>query len=233
MSAKPPKVPLWGTDGYNSVEPSADKKALGWVRGEKPSSSTFQWLQRLTGDWLQYLSDGALDGAVSVSGLLTASDGLTLGSGKHLTLVGTGQLVHGDRIRAISPLAFSTDATWVASFGPAALGTVESTAAGRIAIPIPLTVGERIKSVTIARKGNGAASLTSIVVMRLPATGTALDITAAATSDASPAAAWADKVVDVTDTACADGDSFYLELNANAAGILLGSIRATFDRPAP
>lgn len=79
MSAKPSKVPVWGTDGLNNTEPSAGKKALGWVRGEKPASSYLQWTQRLTGDWLQYLSDGAFTGNHTITGDLAVTGTITGG----------------------------------------------------------------------------------------------------------------------------------------------------------
>jgi len=58
MATKPTSVPIWNTGTANRTEPSAGKKVLGWIIGEEPPSSYFNWLQGLTGDWLQYLSDG-------------------------------------------------------------------------------------------------------------------------------------------------------------------------------
>lgn len=59
---KPTKVPIWNTGGSNRTEPSSGKKATGWLSGEAPSSAFFNWLQWLTGDWLQWLDERLFDG---------------------------------------------------------------------------------------------------------------------------------------------------------------------------
>lgn len=85
MSAKPSLVPRWNTAGANRTEPTAPKKVLGFVNGERAASSYFNWLHGLAGDWCQYLSDGALTGNHSIAGTLTATslavtNGATVGT---------------------------------------------------------------------------------------------------------------------------------------------------------
>lgn len=57
MGNKPTKVPLWNTGGANNVEPSAGNKVDGWLVNADPPSSTFNWLQKLYGDWITWLDD--------------------------------------------------------------------------------------------------------------------------------------------------------------------------------
>ncbi len=50
----------------NVVEPSAGKKDTGWNEGERPARETFNWLHRITNDWIEWfdqeLSGGVLTG---------------------------------------------------------------------------------------------------------------------------------------------------------------------------
>lgn len=57
MATKPTKIPTWNSGGSNNVEPSAGQKTAGWAVNDVPPSSTFNWLQKLTGEWAAYLDD--------------------------------------------------------------------------------------------------------------------------------------------------------------------------------
>ena len=50
----------------NVVEPTAGKKDTGWNEGERPPRETFNWLHRITNDWIEWfdqeLGAGALTG---------------------------------------------------------------------------------------------------------------------------------------------------------------------------
>ena len=65
MAAKPSTVPVWNTGGTNNVEPTAGKKVAGWAPQERPPAQYFNYLQKLYGEWLEYLSDGNLELATS------------------------------------------------------------------------------------------------------------------------------------------------------------------------
>ena len=46
---------LNGTAGApNVVEPSSGKKDTGWNEGERPARETFNWLHRITNEWIEY-----------------------------------------------------------------------------------------------------------------------------------------------------------------------------------
>lgn len=228
MASKPSVVPVWNTGANNRITPSAGKKILGDLPNERPPAQYRNWLHGLAGDWFQYLSDGVISGAWSFL------DGLSAAANKHIAVSGTGRFKHGDMVKNISPMLFSSGSGWADGgtvfFGDS--GYVKSTGAGHIVFPIPMVEGERIKSLVFARFGDATGpDFTALQVFKLGSNGTATDITAAATTDTDPAAAWADKTVDVTDTTCAAGDTFWFHAAANAALLRIGSIRVTYDRP--
>lgn len=62
MTDRPAKLPEWATDdrfseitnNWNVVEPTDSKKKVGWDVFEKPARNYFNWLGRLTYQWLNY-----------------------------------------------------------------------------------------------------------------------------------------------------------------------------------
>lgn len=57
MSTKPLVKPEWATGGGAAViEPGAVKKGLGWIV-EKPPHQFFNWLHKLTYDWIFYFEE--------------------------------------------------------------------------------------------------------------------------------------------------------------------------------
>lgn len=54
---RPKLLPEWASSGANILEPSAGKKAAGWLAGERPSAQHMNWLQRTQYDYLQSLDD--------------------------------------------------------------------------------------------------------------------------------------------------------------------------------
>lgn len=80
MAAKPSNTYAWNTGAANRTEPNAGKKVLGWIRGEKPSSSTFNWLLNGAYQWFAYLSDGAFTGNHSIAGNLTVTGTISGGT---------------------------------------------------------------------------------------------------------------------------------------------------------
>lgn len=73
MATKPTKVPTWNSGGTNNVEPSSGQKIAGWAVDDVPPSSTFNWLQKLTGEWAAYLDDGDFTGGITVTGGLEST----------------------------------------------------------------------------------------------------------------------------------------------------------------
>ena len=58
MATKPASLPEFASGGAAAVTaPTAAKKLLGWVVGEKPPAQYLNWWQELVYNWTQYLDD--------------------------------------------------------------------------------------------------------------------------------------------------------------------------------
>lgn len=165
--------------------------------------------------------------AVTLAGLLTANAGVTLAANQHVTVSGTGDFKHGDRVLIIPGSAANSNGSTTYN---TTTGAINSTGAATIFFQIPLRVGDRIKSVTYSMQGDGAADVTSVDVRTfVAATSTAASI--GTTSHTNPAAGFADFTIDVTDTTIAATMSTWIQFVINATGISLAQLRITYDRP--
>lgn len=99
--------------------------------------------------------------------------------------------------------------------------------------PIPLRQGDRIKSLTFARKGDGVVDVTTCDVVKTTAAGASASINPGGMTVTinNVAAAWTDTTIDVTDTFLGAGESLALYVQPNQTGFEVGSIRVTYDRP--
>lgn len=165
-----------------------------------------------------------MSSTLGVTGLITATAGLTASSNQHLTVSGTGELKHGDRVLTLSPFGANIVSGWALNGS----GYVLSSAAGTFYMQVPLKQGDRIKSVTFARYGDGAADVT-VDVQVLSSAG-AITSTGGGTVT-NPAASWSDSTFDLTDTTLAAGDAAFFIATGNAANLRIGTIRVTYDRP--
>lgn len=158
----------------------------------------------------------------------TGVEAVTMASNASITLSGTGEIKHGDRERTFSALAYVIPSGGAASIG---VTPVQVSSSGSVTVyaPIPMLVGDRIKSITLARFGNASADITNIEVLKTTAAG--VDSSLGSTSVTNPAASWADTALDLTDTTIATGESLTLVVAINATGIALGNFRVTFDHP--
>ena len=65
MAIRPDKFPEWAIDpsvdpvvgGPNVLEPSQQKKEIGWEREELPPANIQNWLHNLTNQWLEYIDE--------------------------------------------------------------------------------------------------------------------------------------------------------------------------------
>lgn len=106
MATKPTDIPEWNTGGANNTEPSSGEKILGWEVNQVPPSSWFNWMQKLYGEWIQYLNDGIFTGGLDVTGAGTDGSGIigrgsATGDGAGVEGFGTdsaagGEFVGGD-----------------------------------------------------------------------------------------------------------------------------------------
>jgi hypothetical protein len=239
MAAKPATVPLWDTNATNSTAPSADHRSDGWEDDEVPPAAVFNHEQNLYGAWAAYLNDGqftgnheidgALEvtGAVGVDGLVTARAGMTCAANQHVTVSGTGDVKHGDRVLCMTPVAghFEGSTSWDYPNPFAA-----ASAAGAIYVPLPLRVGDRVKRLTGRIWGNGVTKITVRIVV-YDGSGAAA-ASGGGVTEQVPAAAWTTS--NTTDPALshtlAAGESAVAVVEFDGAG-RIQTLNVTYDHP--
>jgi len=97
MADRPTQVPEWATgEGADIVEPPAEKKAQGWVQGEKPPAGYFNWFFSQLARWIAWFAQEIKerpDGGISVPGGIE-SDVVNANrvNAKHITTTGEGEL---------------------------------------------------------------------------------------------------------------------------------------------
>lgn len=171
MATKPSSVPTWATVGADIAEPTTGRKELGHVHGESPTAQEENWFKNLVYQWAAYLRDGALTGnhtfggTVGVTGLITATAGLTAAANQHITVSGTGRFKHGDEEVNIAASAF-TLSTVAAAIGSGTVAELNEhewlfiAGATHLTAPLMLPVGSRVKSIDfICDRGGNTAQL--------------------------------------------------------------------------
>lgn len=166
MATKPSAVGTWATLGGTRAVPTPPEIASGWADGQSPPAPIVNYLLGLAGDWSAYLSDGAFTGnhtfggTVGVTGLITASGGLTAAANQHVTVSGSGRFKYGDEELNIAASAFalSTAASAIGSGTVADLNEHEwlfISGATHLTAPLMLPVGVRVKSIDFIGDRNG------------------------------------------------------------------------------
>lgn len=171
------------------------------------------------------LSSTLAAAAISASGLIFGENGITSAVNTHITVSGTGEYKHGDRILNI-PGAAVGPSTGVSL---TSIGSAQSAGAATFVVPLPLHVGDRIKSVTFERFGDGAVDLTVDVGLRTA--GVAGSLSIGSNNVTNAAAAWTDTTVNCTDTVITELLTVSLVVVSNAALAGLDTIRVTYDHP--
>jgi len=166
----------------------------------------------------------SFEDTIAVSNLITASSGVTCGANQHLTVSGTGELKHGNRVITASPLAGVTS-SWIAIISE---GYMVSNSGGFLLVPINLHVGDRIKSVSFYVFGNSSADMTATVY--------STDVLQASSSIGSflfinYPSSWDFATIDVTDTTLVSGASLFVQFDATANGVRVSGISVTYDHP--
>lgn len=163
--------------------------------------------------------------AITASGLITANAGVTAGANQHVTVSGTGAFKHGDVVLQLSPHLASLGT----NISSAAVDYIESVGLGTALLGVPLKVGDRIKSVTFGSSGNTSADVT-VTVYKTNALGVAVTSIGTVTLT-NPTSTPALTTIDVTDTTLAANEAIVVRFDPNAAGIIIGTVQATYDRP--
>ncbi len=240
---KPTTLPEWASDETNNTEPSSGQKDTGWENNQAAVSSFFNWYQFLVYQWIEYL-DAAGDltttfdvatlnvgGDLDVAGVATFQDTVEIdGAVTHnavTTLVGA--LKHGDRVLNIPGSMGRANADTTFEFSGYS-GSIESTASTTITWPIPLQVGDRIKSVTFRVFGRApnTADITAADVILITA---AMGSTSLGTTTLSNVTGSIQSLtINVTDTALAANEHLFAGLVINAAGVVVFGVDVTYDR---
>jgi hypothetical protein len=111
MATKPTKLPQWaalsdgsdndvvdGVSGKNNVvEPTLGQKELGWTFKQFPPRQFFNWLARLTFQWLKYVDDSInqelnTTSSPTFAGATIDGGDLNIAAGDKLNVVGTGSI---------------------------------------------------------------------------------------------------------------------------------------------
>lgn len=177
---------------------------------------------------------GAWNALVAIYDLLTGQaqaiwTGITLPVNQHVTVSGTGAFKHGDIIENTSALNGVVQAgAWASGIGGSNEVFMISTGASTLLVPLPLKVGDRIKSVSFNVFGDGAADVTTTVIFTTAAmSGTSIGTT----TTTNQAASWSTVTIDVTDTTVAATELVHIVFAANATNIRIGNISFVRDRP--
>lgn len=162
-------------------------------------------------------------GALTFSNSSLAS--LSMTSGEHVTVSGTGRFKHGDMVRSFGCVnGLATSGTFGFNLG----GRISGGAATLIYDLSGWNSGERIKSFSVALQGNGTVDGT-VDVVHQTAGGTNTNIGTSTLTNVP--ASWANTTINITDTVIADGDVVYVVITANAAGLEVAGSQVTYDRP--
>jgi hypothetical protein len=252
---KPSIVTVWATDAAyvggtydgetNKATPGATLIAQGWGPNVKPTAQNFNQRFNAIGTWLQYLNDGAFEGASSfnstlgvtgavlmsstlgVTGLITATAGLTCAANQHINQSGTGEHKHGDKVLPMSALS-GDGVNWNSSAAAGTFGAMASSGAGNLFVPIELIAGDRIKSVTYWLYGDGVADMIATVYSS-DATRTVTSVGAVTTNDTP--GSWTAITINVTDTTVVANGGLFIHFDGSASGLAVGEISVTYDHP--
>lgn len=164
-----------------------------------------------------------MSSTLGVTGLITATAGVTAAANQHVTVSGTGEYKHGDRIRTYNGMACVFDLGWTRTGQ-----SLTSTGTNPAWLMMAFDAGERVKSITFALFGDASADL-GIDVKTFSAAG-ALASVGLVTVSNQPAA-WSDTTLDITDTTLTSTSAIFVRFDPSAAGLFIGDIRVTYDRP--
>jgi hypothetical protein len=208
--AKPTNTPRWANVSGDIVEPSSDKKDVGFISGERPPAQFLNWLLNLLYQWIAWLND--IVAPSSGSEALSISSAGTLGAnGKH-----------GDRPFAIHACAGSGTGAAISS----ANGWFATSADGEWWIPLRFNVGDRIRSL-VAWADDTGDSLT-VQLYRISSAGVRVSV--AGPSGSSGAWGSGATLASIDHTILAD-NAYFAVLNWAAAAVEFVGVKGVFDRP--
>lgn len=178
----------------------------------------------------QVSSTGVMTWSNTIVNAVTFSDDVTLAANQNLTLSGTGEYKHGDRVMTRDLSNANFDGSIVFLWVPASF-YANSTAAGSAYMSLPLLVGDRVKTITARIYGNSAVAITVRLVV-LDGSGSTVT-NGGGVAGTVPGAAWTTSPT--TDGALnhtvAANQSVYAFISVDATGARVQTISVTYDHP--
>lgn len=136
---------------------------------------------------------------------------------------------HGDQVLNLSSAAIVWDIGWGRNPGSGFIASTDIGIANTAELAVPLTEGDRIKSVAVTLGGGGVEDIT-IDVYRYTSAGGFANIGTVTVTNQNGVSTTS---LDVTDTTLASGDAIAITfLPSGTAGIEVGNVRVTYDRNA-
>lgn len=212
MATKPTNTPRWANSGGAIVEPSSGKKDVGFVAGERPPAQFLNWLLNLLYLWVAWLNDIVAPGSGSEA-LSISSAGTLAADGKH-----------GDRLLVVHAAAGNGTNAGIS----AGNGYMAATGAGEWWLPIPIRVGDRIKTLNLwANDSIVGGQTVTVELVRFSSTGTRTSIAGPSPSSG----AWAATAIlsSLNHTVLTD-NVYYARIAYSSSGLRFAGIQVTYDR---
>jgi len=169
----------------------------------------------------------SLGSTLGVTGLITATAGLTAAANQHVTVSGTGEIKHGDRVIAIGAAAFQRYGASAFAV-PSDFWSFAAPPNDTIQAYVPLRQGDRVKSITWHfNKGSSSSALVMSLRTRNGTTDAAVD----SLSDVTNGAAFTSVTRSAINYTVASGDVLLLRAQAGNTAHQFSHALVTYDRP--
>lgn len=209
---KPTVLPEWNSDGTNRTTPSAGQQDTGWISGQKPPSSYFNWWMYYVYMWLLWLD-----------GILTADGGMTALANQHITVSGTGRFKHGDMTTSRPPYGFILS-------GTPTLGDAGLTGICHVATPIDLPAGKRIRQIVYTYNRAGAGTIT-FTLERKTGDSVGANFVVVNTTTVSAGTGWTTSTAASLDLTILAGWHYHVRIQQTDASNQTNYLEITYDHP--
>lgn len=169
---------------------------------------------------------------LGVTGLITATAGLTAAVDQNITVSGTGEFKHGAMVKNVSPLIGNCLGGWPADFILIANASyVQSVGMAKgLSVPLPLEAGDRVTTVGYTIGGN-AGGTGDFVITVYRYTALSVQTSLGTVTRNNHAAGLVTYSLDITDTTLAAGDVIVVEYVCSEADQKIAPLTVTYTRP--
>lgn len=190
-------------------------------------------LSNLAVNWLKMSRANTISGAQTFSAVITAAAGLVASVNQNITVSGTGDYKHGDRVLTINGIYAAATNGWVGISSGANGSTLPfaqcNTVGTNLGITFPLKEGDRVKGVTCVVASNTTVTVVVRVFSSIPTGATQI----AGITITHPSNTWTVvPITGLTTTTVPAGGEIFLQVDpGSSTGFQLATISVTFDRP--